>query len=111
MSEQTTCQQRSLFYQRYGQGESYEVIARDMGVSRECVRYWCRRQGVGQGAQSQYHREPAGLLSRFSPLVRYALLRLRVEHPRGGVSRIRHAAHHRYSLQGLRIPSLAQMGR
>lgn len=111
MSEQTTCKQRSLFYQRHCRGETYEVIAQAMGVSRECVRYWCRRQREGQGVQSQYHRQPAGLLSRFSPIVRYVLLRLRLEHPRWGASRIRYAALSRHSLQGLDIPSLAQIGR
>ncbi|MFM8877201.1 MAG: sigma factor-like helix-turn-helix DNA-binding protein, partial [Anaerolineae bacterium] len=39
MGEQTTCKQRSLFYQRHCQGETYEEIAEAMGVSRECVRY------------------------------------------------------------------------
>jgi transposase InsO family protein len=111
MSEQTTCKQRSLFYRRHCQGETYEEIARDMGVSRECVRYWCRRQRAGKGVQSQYYRKPSGLASHFSPIVRYVLLRLRVEHPRWGVSRIRHAALQRSSLCKLCIPSPAQIGR
>ena len=111
MGEQTTCKQRSMFYQRHCQGETYEEIARAMGVSRECVRYWCRRQRAGLGVQSQYHRKPTGLLSRFSPIVRYVILRLRVEHPRWGTSRIRHTALQRHSLRGLHIPSTAQIGR
>jgi len=111
MGEQTTCKQRSTFYQRHCQGETYEEIAQSMGVSRECVRYWCRRQRAGLGVQSQYHRKPSGLLSHFSRIVRYVVLRLRVEHPRWGASRIRHTALQRYSLQGVRIPSTVQIGR
>ena len=65
MSEHTTCKQRILFYERHSEGETYEEIARAMGVSRECVRYWCRRQRAGRGVHSQYQRKPSGLLSRF----------------------------------------------
>ena len=111
MSEQTTCTQRRLFYQRHSGGETYEEIARGMGVSRECVRYWCRRQRAGKGVQSQYPRKPAGLLSHFAPQVRFVILRLRLEHARWGPDRIRHTARQRHSLCGLRIPSLAQIGR
>jgi len=111
MSEQTTCKQRTLFYQRHSRGEAYEAIAQDMGVSRECVRYWCRRQRAGQGVQNQYHRKAPGLLSRFAPAVRFVILRLRLEHPRWGVARLRHATQQRTSLRGLRLPSLAQLGR
>lgn len=111
MSEHTTCKQRILFYERHSEGETYEEIARAMGVSRECVRYWCRRQRAGRGVHSQYQRKPSGLLSRFAPQVRLVLLRLRLEHPRWGPARIRHAAFQRAALRGLRLPSLAQIGR
>lgn len=111
MSEQTTYKQRRLFYERHKQGETYQEIAQAMGVSRECVRYWCRRQRAGKSAQSFYHRKPLGLLSRFSPMVRYVCMRLRLEHPRWGVCRIRHAMLQRQNLQGVGIPSMAQIGR
>ena len=67
MSEHTTCKQRRLFYQRHSRGETYEAISRAMGVSRECVRYWCRRQRTGQGVQNQYQRKAPGILRRFAP--------------------------------------------
>ena len=104
MSEHTTSRQRALFYQRHTQSETYEEIARDMGVSRECVRYWCRRQRTGQGVESQYHRKSPGLLNRFAPIVRFVILRLRLEHPRWGPDRIRHTAQHRSALRGLGLP-------
>ena len=111
MSEHTTCKQRRLFYQRHSQGETYETISRAMGVSRECVRYWCRRQRTGQGVENQYQRKAPGILSRFAPTVRFVILRLRLEHPCWGVTRLQHAARQRASLRGLRLPSLAQIGR
>jgi transposase InsO family protein len=111
MSEHTTGRQRRLFYERHKDGETYDEIARNMGVSRECVRYWCRRQRDGGGVQSRYHKKPKGLLSRFLPIVRFVILRLRLEHPRWGPDRIRHAAQERSSLKGLHLPCLAQIGR
>lgn len=111
MSEQTTCKQRRLFYQRHNQGETYQEIAQAMGVSRECVRYWCRRQRAGKSVQSFYHRKPLGLLSQFSAVARYVCMRLRLEHPRWGASRIRHAMIQRPTLQNLRVPSTTQIGR
>jgi len=111
MSEHTTCRQRLLFYQRHQGGETYAEIAEVMGVSPECVRYWCRRQRDGKGVQSQYSRTPPGLLSRFTPTVRFIVLRLRLEHPRWGPGRIHHAMQQRLSLRGLRLPSIPQIGR
>jgi transposase InsO family protein len=111
MSEHTTTKQRALFYERHKTGETYAKIALDMGVSRECVRYWCRRQRKGQGIQSRYSRRCPGILSQFALLVRYVILRLRLEHPRWGPSRIRHAAQQRRSLLGQVLPSSAQIGR
>ncbi len=111
MSEHTTSRQRELFFQRHKSGETYAEVAKQMGVSRECVRYWCRRQRDGKGTQSVYCRKPYGLLSRFSPLVRFAILRLRLEHPRWGPDRIRYMTRQRQALRGLRLPSLAQIGR
>jgi len=43
MSRQTTPQQRRSFYERYQCDETYAEIATSAGMSKECVRYWCRR--------------------------------------------------------------------
>lgn len=88
MNTQTSPAQRREFYIRHCQGETYQQIARHDGVSKECVRYWCRRQRDGGGCESSYHRPPGGFLSRFHPLVGYVILRLRLEHPRWGPNRI-----------------------
>jgi transposase InsO family protein len=111
MAIQTTVEQRRKFYQRHQAGESYQDIAGPLGLSKECVRYWCRRQRDGGTCQTQYQRSKAGLLSQFDSKVRYAVLRLKLEHPRWGPRSIRHRLTKRPSLTGLRLPKEAQIGR
>lgn len=111
MIRQTTPAQRRRFYQRHLQGESYPEIADHEGVSKACVRYWCRRQRDGGSYRSLYRRAPAGLLHRFDPKVRYSVLRLKRAHPRWGPSRILFHLKKRLSLRGVRLPSQASIGR
>lgn len=111
MAQRTTRRQRRAFYKRHLQGETYQEIADSASVSKECVRYWCRRQRDGGDCQSRYCRQPQGLLSRFDPLVRYGILRLRLEHPRWGPNRIRERLKKRPSLRGFALPSEASIGR
>jgi hypothetical protein len=84
MVQQTTPSERQQFYARFVDGQTYEQIADEHGRSVECVRYWCRRQRDGQPCVTQQQRSTKDALSRFSPLVRYAVLRLRLQHPRWG---------------------------
>jgi hypothetical protein len=107
----TTPVQRRAFYDRHQAGETYQEIANSENVSCGCVRYWCRRQRDGGDCQSQYHYESCGLLSHFDPKVRYCVLRLRLEHPHWGPNRILAKLKNRRSLQGLRLPSEAAIGR
>src|SRR5512145_3075081 len=111
MAKRTTPEQRRDFYQRHQRGESYPVIADSLGISLACVRYWCRRQRDGGGCRSNYQRKPSGLLSRFDPKVRYRILRLRLAHPRWGPNRIRAKLKKLPALQGLPLPSDAEIGR
>jgi transposase InsO family protein len=111
MSQQTTPAQRRGFYERHRQEETYPEIAQRAGVSKECVRYWCRRQRDGGSTQTMYPHEPRGWLSEFDARVRYGILRLRLEHPHWGPGRIRANLKKRPSLQGLRLPSDASIGR
>lgn len=107
----TTPAQRREFYRRHLRGESYQTIATEMGVSKGCVRFWCRRQREGGSCRTEYSRHPAGLLGRFDPKVRYCVLRLRLEHPRWGPNRILFWLRKRRSLNGLALPSEASIGR
>jgi len=107
----TTPSQRHEFYECHQRGQTYAEIAARFGRSKECVRYWCRRQRDGGGCETSYHRQPAGLLSRFDARVRYCILRLRLEHRRWGPNRILARLRKRPSLRGLRLPSEASIGR
>lgn len=111
MKRQTTVRERQAFYERHQAGKTYAEIAQADGVSLECVRYWCRRQQAGGPCQSQYHRQAAGLLSGFDPLVRYSILRLKLAHPRWGPQWLRYHLTKRSSLRGLKLPSPSAMGR
>lgn len=104
-------QQRRQFYEFYLDGTTYQEIADHFGVSKECVRYWCRRQRDGKGCGTCFHRKAAGPLSRSNPKVRYCILRLRLEHPRWGPNRIWAKLKKRPSLQGLKLPSEASIAR
>lgn len=111
MTSRTTPYLRRRFCQRHLSGETYRTIARSEGVSTWTIRYWCRRERDGGNMQTVYRREPAGLLGRFDPKVPYCILRLRLEHPRWGPSRILAGLRKRPSLRGLSLPSEASIGR
>jgi transposase InsO family protein len=111
MVQRTSTQRRQSFYVRHIRGETYLGIAESEKVSKECVRYWCRRQRDGGSCQSQYSRVATGCLHRFDPKVRYCVLRLRLEHPCWGPNRIRMRMKKRSSLRGLRLPSESSIGR
>lgn len=111
MANRTAPRQRRKFYERHLRGETYQEIATDERVSKECVRYWCRRQRDGGSCQTTYQRKPSGLLSKSHPLVRYVILRLRLEHPRWGPNRIREKLKKRPSLKGMTLPSESSIGR
>lgn len=111
MKKHTTPSQRRAFYELHEQGLSYREIAERYDVSIECVRYWCRRQRDGGNCESRYQRKPSGILSRFDGLVRYKILRFRLEHPKWGPRTIRYHLTKVPSLKGLRLPSRPQIGR
>lgn len=111
MQRRTTCGNRREFYERHQAGETYPEMASHYGVSKECVRYWCRHQRDGGSCETIYRRTPPGLLSQFHPLVRYCILRLRLEHPHWGPNRIWKKLEKRSSLRGLPLPSEASIGR
>lgn len=111
MSKQTSPEQRRAFYELHQAGRTYREIADAYGVSRECVRYWCRNQRDGGSCETKYQRQPTGILSRFDPMVRYVILRLRLEHPRWGPKSIQYHLTKRLSLHGLRLPCESSIGR
>ena len=111
MARRTTPTERRTFFELHEQGLSYGAIADQYQVSRECVRNWCRRLRDGGSCETKYHKERTGILSRFDGLVRYCILRLRLQHKNWGPDRIRYHLGRRKSLKGMALPSPAQIGR
>lgn len=111
MTVKTSEHERHLFYELHQRGDTYAELAERFGISLMCVRYWCRRQRDGKSCHKQRGHKTAGLLSRFDPLVRYVILRLRLKHPHWGPNRIRAQLKKRPSLLGCRLPCEAQIGR
>ena len=111
MTVRTMPEQRRRFFEQHQRGVTYAEIAEQFGLSKECVRYWCRRQRDGLGCETRFWRRRRGLLRQFDPKVRFAILRLRLEHPRWGPNRILHRLKKRASVRGLRLPSEASIGR
>jgi hypothetical protein len=96
-------------YDQHQAGKTYAQIAQEYDLSFECVRYWCRRQRDHKGVDTVFPKRH--MLHTFHPLVRYGILRLRLEHMKWGPIRIRFHLQKRPSLKGLRLPSPAQIGR
>lgn len=111
MRKQTTPDVRRTFYALHQQGLSYSEIADQCDVSKECVRYWCRRQRDGDTCETVYHKPETGILSRFDWRIRLHVLRLRLRQRRLGPGMIRHRLEQDRSLRGLALPSVSQIGR
>lgn len=106
----TTPKVRERIYRRHLSGETYQEIADDLGVSYECIRYWCRKLRKGESSVSQYWGRPQGLLSTFAPQIAEKILELRRAHPKWGPKSIRHELGKAKELEGLRLPSRPQIG-
>jgi hypothetical protein len=111
MVRRTTSEQREAFIKQRVKGETYVEIGQAYGVSWQCVRFWWQRFLHGQGVISAYKRQRHSLLMRFTPLVRYGLLRLKLSHLHWGPRRLRYHLGQRPSLVGHALPSATQIGR
>ncbi len=111
MAARTSIEQREAFIERHAKGETFAEIAQVYGVSWPCVRFWWQRFRRGEGVTSHYVRERHSLLMRFTPLVRYGILRLKIAHRHWGSRRIRYHLQQRPSLVGHSLPSATQIGR
>lgn len=107
----TTPEQRRAFYKRHLQGQTYEEIAKQNGVSKECVRYWCRRQKKGGSSQTKYRRQVTGILSQFNLEVSEKILELRRGHPRWGPGTILYKLKQEPQMNYRKLPSRASIGR
>ena len=110
MTIKTTSHQRQQMFKAHLRGQSYREIAEAYGLSKYTVRYWCRRQRDGGSVRTQWYQSKRGVLSQYDPIVRYVVLRLRLEHARWGPRSILAHLRKRSSLEGKRLPSEASIG-
>ena len=112
--------ERVEIVERHLAGERLTTIADSMGLNYYTVRKWWRiYQKAGWPALKPKPKGPPeiGKLGRFSPLVKYVLLRLKRECPGWGVDKLLLQMSRRESLNGQRLPErsaaaeyLAQFG-
>lgn len=99
--------ERVEIVERHQAGETLKAIAQSLQLSRYTVRHWWRafRDGGWAALEPQPKGPPAvGPLGRFDPLVKYAALRLKLEHPAWGSEMLRLHMGRRPSLQGFALP-------
>jgi transposase len=111
MKRYTSENERRRFYELHEKGQTYEEIAEAFGVSKECVRMWCRRMRAGGTTQDRYYNPREGVLSQFTPGVREKILELRKAHRRWGPVSIHLHLQKETSLAGQKLPSRASIGR
>ena len=105
---ETTHAERVEIVERHRAGETLQAIAESLQLGRYTVRHWWRvfRDGGWSGLEPTTQGPPrVGPLGRFDPLVKYAALRLKREHPAWGLDMLRLHMGRRPSLQGLRLPN------
>lgn len=108
----TTFAERDQFVQLHQAGLSYAEIAQRCGWSRETVRQHCRtfrRAGAAGLRLKRPGPVASGLLSTFAPLVRFAALRLKREHPAWGPAVILDELGQRSSTRDLALPHVSQL--
>jgi hypothetical protein len=102
----TTVQQRQEMARLANQGESYQAVADQIGVSFWTARKWIRR-GRSDGLSAlvtTYGRPATGPMSGCDPLVRYVALRLKCEHKTWGAAYVVKKMGERPSLKGKKLP-------
>jgi hypothetical protein len=103
----STHRERIEMVRQHEQGSSLKQIAQQMGLNWYTVRHWWRqyRDGGLAALQPRTRYRAQGVLSRFHPLVRYVLLRLKREHPHWGPDLLLYVMRQRPSLNGIALPS------
>lgn len=108
--KQTTVAERNYFIDLKLNGHSLAEIADKTGWSFECVRHWWRRYRAAErsGLDPQDGRKQrGGVMSSFSGLIRFALLRLKKEHPGWGAAVTRPRVAERLKVDEEGLPSLS----
>ena len=108
----TTFEERQRFVEQHQQGRSYGQIAAGNGWKEETVRKHCLA-AAHAGVEALRPKKPGpaarGVLSTFDPLVRYAALRLKKEHPAWGPAVILDELRQRRNTRHKRLPGVSQL--
>lgn len=109
----TTIQQRQAIADLTSQGQSYQAVVQQLGLSFWTVRKWARQAKRGGLAAlvSVMGRPVTGPMAETDPRVRYVALRLKRQHPTWGAAYIRKKLSERPSLQGLALPEATSLWR
>lgn len=104
--------EREQIYLQKRAGQTIPQIAQAMGISPACARKWWRR-GRDQGMMGLLERKrgcpPQGVLSRFSPEVQPASVKLKREHKRWGANRVLIELRNGPAFTGLALPSRSRL--
>lgn len=84
--KQTTIVERNEFVDLKLAGNTIAEIAEQTGWSFYCVRHWWRRfrEGGREALAPEDKRKQRGIMSKFPGVVRFAMLRIKKEHPGWG---------------------------
>jgi len=111
MKRYTSENDRQRFNELHQQGQTYAQIAEAFGVSKECVRLWCRRLRAGGNPKDRYHNPRSGILSQFPAAIKEEIRALRQAHTRWGPTSIRLELARDARWAGQALPSRASIGR
>ena len=103
----TSLAQRCELNKMVNDGCTYAEAAEQVGVSYWVGRKWIRRwkRGGLENLASCYGRPKTGPMAGFGPKVKYAVLRLKKQHPKWGPDYVRKKLKEMDGLRGEKIPS------
>jgi len=104
--------EREHIYQQKQDGNSLGAIAKEMGLSLECVRKWWRRrnkEGMAGVQERKRGRPKRGALSYFGWKVQQISLSLKRQHKRWGAHRVLVEMKGAPDLAGLKLPSCSSL--
>jgi transposase-like protein len=109
IQKKTTIAERNEFVDLKLAGNTIAEIAEKTGWTFYCVRYWWRqfREGGREALAPEDKRKQRGLMSKFPGVVRFAMLRIKKEHPGWGAPVARLQATKNLNMAPEELPSVS----